>query len=309
MADVKSGFARANDGIQLYWRTVGEGPALVCCNGVGVSTFFWKYVARHFRDRYQVVLWDYRGHGKSGTPHDPRAADLSMERNARDLETVLDAIGVHEPAVFLGHSMGCQVILEFAAHRPERVRALVPMFGTFARPMDTFMDFPHSRRVFDLVNRIASLAGKTGGRLLHPLYANPLAYAIAKNTQLVDRYYASRHDIDAYMEHLVHMDPQVFLRMVELMADHDLTELLPTLTVPVLVFAGEKDLFTPLHRSLEMASLIPGAELFIVAEGSHAAIVEHPESINLRIERFFAERVFPARALLTDQAAARTQAT
>jgi len=293
MADVRSGFARAADGIQLYWRSVGEGPPMVCCNGVGVSTFFWKYVARHFSSRFQVVLWDYRGHGKSGTPPDPRHADLSMERCARDLETVMDAAGAREPAILLGHSMGCQVILEACQEYPERVRALIPMFGTFARPMDTFMDSPHSRKVFDVVNRIAQLMGKRGSRLLHPLYANPLAFAIARNTQLVDRYYSSKRDIDAYMEHLVHMDPQVFLRMVELMADHDLTDFLPQIRCPVLVFAGEKDLFTPLHRSIEMAERIPDAELFVVAEGTHAAIVEHPETINLRIERFLEERVVP----------------
>jgi len=242
--------------------------------------------------RFQVVLWDYRGHGKSGTPPEPRSADLSMERNARDMEAVMDAVGLDQPAIMLGHSMGCQVILEFCRLHPERVRALIPMFGTFSRPMDTFMDFAHSRKVFDLINRVAGLTGKAGGRILHPLYANPLAFAIGKNTGLVDRYYASKRDIDAYMDHLVQMDPQVFLRMVELMADHDLTDFLPQIDCPVLIFAGEKDLFTPLHRSRKMGDLIANSEMFIVAEGSHAAIVEHPETINLRVERFLTERVF-----------------
>jgi len=292
MADVRSGFARASDSMHLYYRTVGEGPPMVCCNGVGVSTFFWKYIARHFRDRFQVVVWDYRGHGKSGTPSDPRSADLSMERNARDMEAVMDAAGLDEPAILLGHSMGVQVILEFCRMNPNRVRALIPLFGTFSRPMDTFMDSPHSRKVFDVINRVAALTGKAGGRILHPLYANPLAFAIGKSTGLVDRYYASKRDIDAYMEHLVQMDPQVFLRMVELMADHDLTDFLPEIACPVLIFAGEKDLFTPMHRSRKMQELIAGSEMFVVAEGSHAAIVEHPETINLRIERFLAERVF-----------------
>ena len=37
--------------------------------------------------------------------------------------------------------------------------------------------------------------------------------------------------------------------------------------------------------------MIPDAELTVLAEGSHAAIVEHPETINLRIERFLRERL------------------
>ena len=61
---------------------------------------------------------------------------------------------------------------------------------------------------------------------------------------------------------------------------------LPGIVAPTLVIAGEKDLFTPLHRSRKMVSLLPHAELMILAEASHAAIVEHPQTINRRIDRF-----------------------
>ena len=82
--DVRSGFARTDDGLELYWRAVGSGePALVCCNGVGVSTFFFKYVVEHFRERHRVVVWDYRGHGRSSLPPEPiDDADLSIDRCA-----------------------------------------------------------------------------------------------------------------------------------------------------------------------------------------------------------------------------------
>lgn len=294
MGDLRTGFARTDDGIQLYWRAMGDPAAvpIICCNGVGVSTFFWKYVARHFRDRYQVILWDYRGHGLSGMPDDVERADLSVERSARDLAAVLRHIGVQQPGILLGHSMGCQVILEFTKQYPHLVRALIPMFGTFARPLDTFMDNPASRQVFDVVSRIAGITGKNGTRWLRPLYASPLAFSIGRRTGLVDRYYASREDIETYLEHLNHMDPRVFLRMVMAIADHDLTEFLPEIDVPTLVVAGERDLFTPLHRSRRMHELIRASEIMVLPEGSHAAIVEHPETINLRVERFFTERVF-----------------
>jgi pimeloyl-ACP methyl ester carboxylesterase len=291
MADVSAGFTRTDDGLQLYYRTVGSGPPLVCCNGVGVSTFFWKYVAEHYRDRFTVILWDYRAHGLSGTPRDLAQADLSIERNARDLHTVLRAIGVTEPAVLLGHSMGCQVILEFTRRYPEQVAALVPMFGTYGKPLDTFMDSPHARPVIETFARLARRGGRRAARALLPLYASPLAFDLGRLTRLIDPYYARRQDIEAYMEHLAYMNPQAFFRMVELMAEHDLEAFLPHIRIPVLVVAGEKDLFTPLHRSQRMANLIPGAELLVLAEGSHAAIVEHPETINRRVDRFLAERL------------------
>ncbi len=291
MTQQRAGFARTEDGLQLYWRAVGEGPPIICCNGVGVSTFFWKYVAEHFQETHTVVLWDYRGHGRSSLPDHPESADLSIEVNASDIAVIRKAVGIQEPAVLMGHSMGCQVILEAAKQRPAEVAALVPMFGTFGRPLDTFMDNPHSRKVFGVVSKLSSMGGRQGARMLLPLYASPIAFALGRYTGVVDKHYAQKIDIDRYLEHLGHMDQRVFMRMVHLIADHDMEEHLPEIGAPTLVIAGEKDLFTPLHRSERMVELIPDAELLVIAEGSHAAIVEHPDTINQRVTRFLHQRL------------------
>ncbi|MFT6142225.1 MAG: pimeloyl-ACP methyl ester carboxylesterase [Myxococcota bacterium] len=291
LMDVVSGFARAADGTDLYWRAVGSGPPIVCCNGVGVSTFFFKYITRHFRDRFTVVLWDYRGHGQSSPIEDPLNADLSMGLVAEDMHAILESAGVSEPAILIGHSMGVQVILEFTKRYPERVRALVPMFGTFARPMDTFLDSPMSKPIFDTLAKVTKWTGSTGAWLLHPLYASPVAIPFGRRAGLMDRYYASNRDIQMYMDHLVEMDPAVFLRMVECLSEHDLEDFLCEVHVPVLIFAGEKDLFTPLHRSYRMADLIPDSELVVLPEGSHAAIVEYPDTINQRLDRFIDQKL------------------
>ena len=264
---------------------------LVCCNGVGVSTFFWKYIVEHYRQRFQVMLWDYRGHGRSGSPVDIERADLTVERSAEDLQCVLDAAGIQTPIVLLGHSMGVQVILEYYRRYPDVVRALVPMFGTYGRPLDSFMGLRHARRAARYLSRAILLGGKRSSRLLHPITASPLAYAIGRRTGLVDRYYANRSDVHKYLEHLNKMDPRVFARMVDLIADHDLEPFLPEIDVPTLVFGADQDLFTPLECSLKMARDIPNAELLVLADGSHAAIVEYPDTINRRLDRFLAERV------------------
>ena len=74
---VESGFVTTDGGLKLYWKATGTGPrTLICCNGVGVSTFFWKFVAERFASEYRVVVWDYRGHGRSDRPHHPDAVDL-----------------------------------------------------------------------------------------------------------------------------------------------------------------------------------------------------------------------------------------
>ena len=62
---LKEGDAKSFDGTRIHYRAVGQGPNIICCNGLGVPTFFWKYFENFFKNSNQVVMWDYRGHGDS----------------------------------------------------------------------------------------------------------------------------------------------------------------------------------------------------------------------------------------------------
>ncbi len=73
------------------------------------------------RSGYRVIAYDARGHGRSDPASDPRA--YGYERLARDLEAVLDALGIHRAAL-AGASMGAHTILRFALDSPKRVAAL-----------------------------------------------------------------------------------------------------------------------------------------------------------------------------------------
>jgi hypothetical protein len=42
-----------------------------------------------------------------------------------------------------------------------------------------------------------------------------------------------------------------------------------------------------------MRNKIAGAELLLLPKGSHAGLVEHPELLNLRVEKFLREQVEP----------------
>ena len=75
-----SGFFRTpDDNIEIYFEVYGEGSSIICNNGVGVSTFFWKYVLQHYDNAHQIIIWDYRGHGKSDRNISHKDTDLSIE--------------------------------------------------------------------------------------------------------------------------------------------------------------------------------------------------------------------------------------
>ena len=99
--------------------------------------------------------------------------------------------------------------------------------------------------------------------------------------------------MELYLAHLAEMDPQVFFEMLAGAEAHSASAFLTQIDVPTLLISGEHDQFTPAWLSSDMSRRIPTAELLCVRDGTHAAPVEQPTEINLRVERFL-EAHFPA---------------
>jgi pimeloyl-ACP methyl ester carboxylesterase len=281
----ESGFADASDGTRIHWSAVGRGsPALVCCDGIGCDGFAWKYLVRDFAPRHRVVRWHYRGHGRSGLPHDP--GHVGFDDISSDLQAVLEATGTPQ-AVLLGHSMGVQVALEHHRRHPEEILALVLMCGSHGLPLDTFHD---SKALKILLPSMIAAAGKypQAMNLIWRLAAGgELAYQIATHLE-VNRKLVNREDFVPYFRHLSGMDPQLFLGMLKHASEHTAYDHLPQVDVPTLIVAGTDDTFTPFWLSEEMHARIHGSELLTVPGGTHVAPIEQPELITLRLEKFLA---------------------
>lgn len=274
----RQGFVRTDDGIELFYRVVGEGgPALVCCNGVGVSTWFWKYLSRRFAPERAVVVWDYRGHNRSGHPSADHRVDIP--RMARDLGCVTDALGLEQP-VLLGHSMGAQVILERYRQAPEQVGGLVSVLGTAGFPLDTFGGLSASRTLFDLVLAMNDRLPRGMDTVAKFLLAVPGAYDVGRAAKLLDGGRLSRHDLRQYLHGLVDMGTPLFCRVLEGLGEHTAWDVLPNVQVPALVIAGEFDGFTPPDLAHQVADTMPRSEFLMLEGASHAGIVEQPERIN-----------------------------
>ena len=272
---VRVGTAEAPDGALLHWRADGAGPtALIACNGIGVSTFFWRHLAEHFAPSHTFITWDYRGHGQTPVPEHPE--DLSIGLCASDLWVVLAGAGFAR-AVLLGHSMGVQVILEAYRMRPGQVQALIPVLGAPGRVLPGL-----ARPIVDLGAANAALAQ----RLLRTVVQLPGVWEAIKALGIVHPDLCPREAFEPYFEHLRQLDLRGYFALARDLLTHDASDLLPQVKAPTLVVAGERDLFTPLKRSREMAGQIPGAELLVLREGSHAAMVEQPELLALSIEKF-----------------------
>ncbi len=288
----RQGFATAGDGTRLFWGARGQGTPVVLNDGIGCDGFAWKYLQPHLAADHRVVHWHYRAHGRSGLPVDPARIDLPA--HARDLVSVLDALEI-ENAVLVGHSMGTQVALETLRLAPERVRALVLMCGSYGKVTATFHGSDMLKQVLpailDAVDRRKGLARALWGRI-----PAKLAFHIARLSKEVDALSIREEDFRPYMEHVSAMDPSIFLKMLRSAGEHTAEDLLERVQVPTLVISAERDTFTPPVLAQHMAEAIPTAELFVLRGASHAAPIEQPVAIQLRIDKFLRERVEGERA-------------
>ena len=113
------------DGVEIYWESHGEGPAIVLIHGWTCDTTVWADQVAGFSDDYRVIALDLPGHGQSGAPAN-EAFTTALYSDA--IEAVLVEAGV-ERAVLVGHSMGVPVIANYARAYPDRVAALVSVDG------------------------------------------------------------------------------------------------------------------------------------------------------------------------------------
>lgn len=273
-----------------------SGPCLVFCNGVGMNTALWQHFLAFFRPRVPTLIWDYRGHGLSEFPKDFDA--LTIEHHAEDLHIIVTELRLHD-MVLIGHSMGVQVILETYRLFPEKIRGLVPICGSFRNPLKTFFYTHLFEYAFPFLYRTMT----DHADFLNPLWKSfsrtPLAEQVVTwmgtNPAMV-----KPQDLRPYLENLQSVDLGLFFNALKGATEHSAAGILKSVKVPTLVIAGEWDHFTPLSESKKMAQEIPGAELFVIPHGSHCGLLDQPELLNLKVEKFLVNQIGPARNVATN---------
>ncbi|MCC7536404.1 MAG: alpha/beta hydrolase [Deltaproteobacteria bacterium] len=287
-------FAAADDGTLLYYSTTApdepDEPArapVVLCDGIACDGFIWKYL-RPALARDRVILHaHYRGHGRSGSPRDKARIDIPAL--ARDMIAVLRDAGL-PPAIIAGHSMGTQIALELYRHAPDRVRALMLLCGSSGRITSTFHGTDLLRTVLPPI--LETVRGRRGvARAIWSRLSPTLGFRMAKLLGEVNRRQMREEDLRPYLEHITHVDLELFLGMLREAGEHDASDMLSSIGVPTLVIAAERDTFTPPAVAEAMASAIPDSDFLMLRAGSHAAPIEQPDLVELRVAKFLRDRV------------------
>ena len=174
--------------------------------------------------------------------------------------------------------------------RPEKVRGLVLLCGSFGNVTSTFQGTPLLELVLPKLVELADKAPEVVRAVWSRLPAQ-LSLKLALKAGEIDPARIHPEDILPYLSHMTHVDFPLFLRMLRAAGEHTAGDILPHIDVPVLVVAGERDSFTPSFLATAMAETLPKGELLIVPGGTHVAPLEQPELVDARITTFLRDRV------------------
>ena len=254
--------ARIN-GIDLYYETHGEGPALVLAHGGGGNHLSWWQQVPALSPRYRCVTFDHRGFGDSRDVTDGPGPNAYVE----DLRQLLDHLGI-EKAALVGQSMGGWTVLGFAAAFPERASALV-LCDTTAGMDDA-----------EVIRAQAALRETTTGSL-----AQVLTRAHAAD-------FPQRDPVRCFLyQQITGLNRHVPPKLIPiLMGMKHRMDVIIEKRVPTMLIVGEEDgLIAP--RIMEiMAQRIPRARLLKVSGAGHSVYFERPDEFNRALIGFLREQ-------------------
>jgi 3-oxoadipate enol-lactonase len=256
---------------EIYYEVLGDGPALLFCSVTGLDHQAWKFhqVAEFSRD-HKVILFDYRGTGKSSKA----VQKYSIKMFTDDAAALLDHLDV-ERAIVCGHSMGGVVAQLLALDYPRKVKQLILASSGTSHPGAHGIPLAMCR---DMVRQ-----GFDGYIREHTIETGWTKEFVAKNPALIEEFLRVRMSGIAPLENYLHF---VLARQ-----EHDHTARLKDIKVPTLVLVGDDENHgatdnTHFAAAHQLANTIPGAKLVVLAGEGHHYMATRPAAANQAIREF-----------------------
>ena len=253
----------AVNGARIAWRVDGpeKGRVVLMSNSLMSSHGMWDRTIPALADRYRVLRYDTRGHGRSSTTPGP----YSIAQLADDAAGLLDALGIAS-AHFVGLSMGGMVGQQFGARYPGKVLSL--------SLCDTASEMP-PRGMWEERIAIARSQGIPG-----------LVDGTIKRWFTEPFIRRAPGDIEKVRAMILGTGVEGYVACASAIRDMAQTTMLLSITAPTLVLTGRQDPATTVAHATVLHRVIAGSRLVILDDAAHLSNIEQPEAFNGALRGF-----------------------
>jgi pimeloyl-ACP methyl ester carboxylesterase len=314
------------DGVDLHVEIVeppGDGPpdlTVIFVHGFALDMGTFHFQRRELtgltEPRLRLICYDQPGHGQSGRL---AAGEYTIDALGAALYRVIEEVAADGPLVLVSHSMGGMTVMALAEQHPElfapaperrrrrradptgRVRAVAFICTSAGRLADVTFGMPR----FLAQARQRLLLVLTGAAKLTPAMIDQARGAATDVAHMLTRRFgfAGRNPSRSLVSYVERMNARTSIEVIAgflgtLFEHARYTALAALAQTDVLVVAGDSDLFTPLSHSEEIVKLLPDAELVVIPEAGHVALLEYPEVVNAALRKLLdkaAQRDKPTR--------------
>lgn len=147
-------------GVELCVAELGDPtqPTVLLVHGYPDSKEVWSQVAERLADRFHVVLYDVRGHGRSTAPQ-PLRGGFTLEKLTDDFVAVADAVSPDRPVHLVGHDWGSVQAWEFVTVK--RTEGRIASFTSMSGPsLDHFGHWIKKRMTRPTPRKVGQLLGQ-----------------------------------------------------------------------------------------------------------------------------------------------------
>lgn len=247
-------------GVNFALEYMGSGIPVLLIHGFPLSRKMWWPQITSLATAAHVIAPDLRGHGETT----PAAGPFSMDLLADDCAAILEALGIQEPAVICGLSMGGYVAMAYYRRYRQRVAGLV-LAATRAGP-----DSPEGKASRDKAIAQAREKGpQSVAESMLPRMLAPQTYTSAP---------ALVQEVAAIMK--VTSLEGIVGALSGLRDRPDSTPTLGQVDVPCLILHGSDDQLIPASEAESMHAAISGSRLEVLPAAGHLLNLEQPDRFN-----------------------------
>ena len=236
--------------ICINYELEGEGKTIVFVHGLSDSLVYWKVLSETLKKDYQTLIYDLRGHGESTDDDRNTTIDLYQE----DLYQLINALNI-EDAVFIGLSLGGNVILDLAVNHPEMVKGLIVMSS-----------FPeHDEKLKKIFNDFDNAIDQGFVEFFDTI----LPYT------LTDDLLEEHKELLENVKHEAAKTANIegIKKGINAGYGFNLTDKLNEINVPTLVIAGEEDNLTNLDIQEKIHDNIENSEMIVLEKTKHNILI------------------------------------